>query len=526
MTTQRWRCLAWLAALPVLVAPIGDPDMWWHLSAAERLVESASWPKSDWLSFTLGGAAWSNFEWLAQLFFYLPYKLAGYAGLWILKIVLLGGILEWVWRRLLKQVDAPAAALGVALMSCALLPRADIRTELFSLIAFAWLLRFIEEKKDQIQPRRALVLAALFFCIWANLHAGFAYGLVLLALYIVGALIAKEKSAMPLFAGLLGGACGALINPYGIGVYTVLFSHATDSAALAQYIVEWGPLTVARKEQWPTILLVAGAVALLSRRWKKEPAGFVLALLIFGAAGIRHARLAAYFSLLAVPFVIAGLASESRRRWVPAVLAACALFAAALNWNTGLGRATVHAEYVPVKAAAFIERTFKNPAMHFYHPWGWGGFLGRDFVVFQDGRYIFHPLLVEAGQASAAPQLWQQFLQRHKIDVALMRNTGLTLPGRRRYPDGSERAFQRPYTLSFMPRSEWALIYFDAKALLFLRRTSANAQIIADLEYRYVRPGDRAALRDALARGEIDVALLERERARHARILSTLPDSL
>ena len=77
--------------------------------------------------------------------------------------------------------------------------------------------------------------------------------------------------------------------------------------------------------------------------------------------------------------------------------------------------------------------------------------------VFQDGRYIFHPLLMEAGEAARSPGAWQDFLDRHGIDAALMENLPLKVDG-------------RPYHVSYMPRKKWTPICSDDRALLFRRR--------------------------------------------------------
>jgi len=155
-----------------------------------------------------------------------------------------------------------------------------------------------------------------------------------------------------------------------------------------------------------------------------------------------------------------------------------------------------------------------------YEEWGWGGYIGwnlyPDYLVFQDGRYIFHSLLKEEAAAQASPEAWQSFLEAHGVQAALMLNLDWRLPTTRVYPDGSSKEFRRPYYALYMPKNKWALVYWDDKALLFVRRGAAPPAWLKAHEYLYARPHDDDALRDALSRGEIPRPKLDAEFLRHS----------
>lgn len=535
---DRWAAAAWIVSLPVLLLPVGDPDLFWHLSAARRIFEFAAVPRSDWLSFTMAGARWVDFEWLAQIIFYLIFLLNGLAGLLWFKAGMLVLAGSGVYALLSRcGLSSPVRAAGLAFWAAAMLPRSDIRTELFSHAAFAWLLTILEGRRLERKPPRAVpafALAVVFFGLWANLHAGFLYGLILVALYAGADLL--ERKDCNLAWGLLGGALGAMFNPYGIGVYGVLLRHAREVGEVSRYIAEWGPLNLLRPEHWPCWLLLAGAAAAL---WSARRSGRRVWLLpattlaVFALAALRHARLGAFFATAAVPLGLAlaakgGLIPKKKRTLelgAAVLLSAVALFTAGRGWSLGVFRRTHHTEYTPVLAA----RALEHPELlgrRLYHPAGWGGFLGFRFgprqPVFQDGRYIFHPLLLEAGEAVASPEAWRDFLDRYGIEVAMMENLPLELPNRRVYPNGSSRQFLRPYYLSYMPRERWALVFWDRKALIFARRGAVSRAFLEKAEYRLWRPGDAAARADALRRGEIDPGRLAEERDRHRRELERL----
>src|SRR5215510_13646382 len=65
-----------------------DPDIWWHLRNAEYLMQAHHLPNQDMYSFTVGGGAWMNHEWLAEVPFYLAFRADGLAGVTILWIAL------------------------------------------------------------------------------------------------------------------------------------------------------------------------------------------------------------------------------------------------------------------------------------------------------------------------------------------------------------------------------------------------------------------------------------------------------
>jgi hypothetical protein len=69
-----------LVCLLLLVAsrvnPLADPDIWWHLRNAQMLVQSGHFIHHDTWTFTVAGQPWINFEWLAELPFYIRLPVA------------------------------------------------------------------------------------------------------------------------------------------------------------------------------------------------------------------------------------------------------------------------------------------------------------------------------------------------------------------------------------------------------------------------------------------------------------------
>lgn len=556
-----------LACLPGLLLPLSNPDLFWHLSAARRMLELGGIPAADWLSATRAGSPWTDFEWLTQLLYMATFGAAGLLGLWLLKVLLMLAAAAVLWRTLsLYGLSIGYAAAGLALWSAGALARSDIRPELFSVLAFGLLLRALEARRlGRAAP--SPVWCVPLFGLWANLHAGFAYGLLLLGFYAAGEFLdsmagpsrpradgswrrrlrALWRGRLPvprpsLWMCLAAGLAGSFLQPFGLAPFKVLWEHWRQMETLSSYILEWGPIRLDNPWHWPywafLFLGFAAALAQLRRnRW--VPLGPLAALLYFGYAAAQHTRLAAYFATVSLPLALhwAGAARllpspSPLRRWVLAgAVVLCGGYSFWRGHSFGLLRSVFHDRFVPVAATEYLDRESRVlGGRPLYHPWGWGGYLGYRlhprYAVFQDGRYIFHELLAEAGAAVGSADEWQGFLDRYGIEVAVMENLPFMLATTRLYPDGTTKPFQRPYYVMFMPREGWALVHWDKKALVFVRRSAVPASWLKSAEFRFARPADDAALQEALSRREIPEQEVRAEFQRHEVLLSQLESAI
>lgn len=508
--------LATLAAcLPAALLPIANPDLFWHLSAWTRMRELGSVPKAEWLSWTLAGEPWVDFEWLSQAALGLAFSTGGLAGLWALKAALFA-VAVWRLGAWLKTygLGLEWRVAAVAVWAAGMLPRADIRPELFSVILFIELFRRLESWR---LTRRAPspIVTALAFAAWANLHAGFGYGLALAGVYTLAGLPPATLACAWL---------GTLANPWGWGIYRVLTSHAAAGAELA-FIREWLPADPVNRWRWVELALIPASLAAGAAAWRKGRRPHLVPSLVLAAlvvAGLRHARLMVYVVAAGVPLA-AGWASGAGlklgRSAATGLALALGLWTAWLGREYGLGTRVFEPRFAPERTAEYLfEERAALAAKRLYNPWGWGGYLGwrlaPAYRVFQDGRYLFHSLLSEGAKAVASPEAWQSFLASRGIEVAVLENIPLMLPSTRVYPDGTEKSIPRPYHVFYMPRERWALVHFDDKALVFARRDALPKEWLQAREYRWLRPFDGLALDDALSRREVPKPALERELAR------------
>ncbi|MBI3288829.1 MAG: hypothetical protein HYZ74_04855 [Elusimicrobia bacterium] len=532
MTASRRRLAAILLALPPLLVPLQNPDIFWHLSAGRWMAQNRAFPRLETFSFTFAGARWEDFEWLTQLLYYGMFSLLGMPGLWLLKVLLMAAC-AWISLRVVRLYGAgePWEAAAAVAWTAGALTHSDARPDLMSVLGLSVLLWMLERRRVGAAAWGAWENAAVFtlFAVWSNCHAGFAFGLALLASYCLGALSANpgDGGKPGQLAGALAAAvAGTLCNPYGVGPYAVMLQHWGARAELARHIQEWQPISFRNGFHWPLwpILALGFALLLKLRRSRRLPLGLCAATLYFAYNAMRHARLASYLNVAVVPLIVC-LARESGWLERPAakrvLTVVGVVYAGYLAWVMAMTpwSGAFVGRYVPRGAAAFMaqEKDALAP-LRVANPWEWGGYLG--FVlpghrVFSDGRYIFHPLLAATAEAAADAGKYQDLLARYGATAALARNTGARFASRKLYPGGATKVFLRPWYLASLPRERWALVYWDEQALLFVDRKAVPSRWLEEHDYRYVRPGDDAAFREAVALKEIPAERVRVEEERH-----------
>src|SRR5262249_7787642 len=131
-----------------------------------------------------------------------------------------GLVAELLRRRGMDPVPALIASLVSFLLASA---HWLARPHLFSMLFAVVLLLMLESDE-----RWALWLIGPMFALWANLHGGWAYGLIVLGAYIVGdaaewkwgADAARWRPRTRRHAVALGlAALGTLLNPYGLRLH-------------------------------------------------------------------------------------------------------------------------------------------------------------------------------------------------------------------------------------------------------------------------------------------------------------------
>jgi hypothetical protein len=353
-------------------------DFWHHLARGREIVARGQVVNSDLFTFTIHGQAIQDANWLMQVIYFRLFAWGGIAMVQLINAMLLAAAMLVLVRNC-KQASESLLA-SAAAGACAFLSLWQlllIRPQSVSLLLFVLLYWVLE----QIPRRKPLaILVPILMALWANVHGGFAIGLLLIAgfagaapletsihqgwhglvlwwgghsclpssLQVVAFLptertrihdrqeclphpktdknvYATNQSAAPYLQALVLGAAATLLNPYGWRIYQ--YVGVVASRASGRHVEEWLPPSLA---SWVGLAFAASVVGLvvlyrLARRW--PTAREFCLLLCFLPLACRSVRMLAWWWLIAAPILATLLAQtifskENRQEHPPSRAAA------------------------------------------------------------------------------------------------------------------------------------------------------------------------------------------------------------
>ncbi len=445
---------------------VTDPDIWWHLKTGEYISLHKSVPHTDRFSYTRAGEPWVAHEWLTDLLLYQIQRTIGFGGL----ILIFAAVLSAAFYPLYLRCGPAPYIAGVATLfaAWATTPIWGVRPQVLSfLLTSLWLL--ILERSDR-NPKLLWWTVPLTL-LWVNLHAGFALGLGVSALFLAGALLERflghsapnppwRMAASILFLDLFL----VPLNPNG----TRLFSYPIEtlrSTTMQNYIMEWASPNFHHVEYWPFLLIVLATFATLS--WSRLPVRprDLLLLLVSLYAGLVSIRLMPFYILIAVPVISRRLGVWPKTTRQPrhplqtlrvslnaAILLAMAIFAGIHVARVIQHQSQAEADQFPLRAVWFLQA--HPPAGPIFNHYDWGGYLiwklSPHTPVFIDGRadlygpQIFHDF-ADTYQLKGP---WRQTLQRWHVETVIVPPDSALATGLRSAPG-------------------WIISYQDAQAIIF-----------------------------------------------------------
>ena len=515
-------------ALCATLSPIRNYDYWWHLKTGDLILQTGSVPTSDPFSFTAPGAPWIDHEWLFQVLLFLAHQSVGPGFLVLLKAALFLGLTVLMARHLAREGHGPAGRaffLTLALAGAAF--RLDVRPELATLILVPLSVHLAMRARDggRTAPLYAIpILTALGI----NLHVGCLLIPVMILLGVPASLLTAEgrRFAPRLAATGLAAALAVGLNPAGFAVWGVPFHLRALLASLPWPNLEWVPPTFASVPIFFAALLVAGLVLLAGARHLDPIAG--PALILAGALALGHVRNVGLFCLL-LPFGLArparalvefaksralyrGLTGRESIRpgFILAVLVLVAgiplLLVLPPRVALGLG---IGSDNEPKGGVDFLER--EGIGRRLYNDVRFGGYLvwrrAPGTPVFIDGRNeLYGPLMREIAVAMEGPAAWKGLLEKHAIDAAFLRYPPELQKVHWTGPDGRKHAGVRAFSAAYFPSTDWALVFWDDDAMVFLKRGPDHDSVIARHEYQALNPDDWEFLRASVLIGRLDPA--------------------
>src|SRR6202171_4693907 len=471
LSTRRvFIAVLFLGILGMAARNVVDPDIWWHLKTGEWITQHRAVPRVDPFSYTRAGQPWIAHEWLSELGIYGLFRFAGAGGLIVAFAVIHCAAFFLLYLRCAtNRFVSGAITLWGALATATLW---GVRPQMISLLlASLWLLILERSERNQ----NLLWWTFPLLVIWVNLHAGFAVGLVVLGLFLLGELFEKMFASScttsnarlrALSLTLLLNLLLVPLNPNG----TRMFSYPLEtlrSKAMQGSIDEWASPNFHRLDQWPFLLFLLATLAVLAWSRARVRPRDVLLLSATAFAGLSSIRVVPLFVLVAVPIVSRGLesglgleySSTHHRAGGVAVLNGIILLAMAGFVSLHLAEVIqrqpqAETSHFPAGAVAYL--LAHPPAGPIFNHYDWGGYLIFKLYpvtrVYIDGRAdLYGDRLME--QRSATYYLtddWQQSLSQWRVRTVIVPADAPLARGLRRAPG-------------------WVQSYEDSKSVIFSR---------------------------------------------------------
>jgi uncharacterized protein YhhL (DUF1145 family) len=473
--------------LTLNLALVRPHDFWWHLRVGQWIVDHGRIPTVDLFSYTRLAEPYAyELWWLMQVTLYLLFQAGGLPLVILvhaLAITAAYGLLLGVNRHT-AQGDLRWAALATLGAAALGFDNLNVRPQMISILFFSLTLWLLERHAarhpaGRVGSERAGALWVLppLFALWANAHAGFLSGLLLLGTFVAARILEwlRGQRGFPrdlLAVGLLSGLA-ILLTPLGLGIVEALLG-IYRHPVVRWLVVEWMPPSAGERGGqlfFGFSLLLMGV--LLKSRYRPN-AWESIRLLLFGLLALTSRRNLLWFGFVAAPVLAAGFACWSLQSGRPGatrsgrpalnglILLLVGLLAlSSLPWlrpSLPLGekrRAYVHPE-TPVEAVNFLRS--QRAARRVFQPEDYGSYMiwaSPEIPVFIDPRFNLYPAeqWAELLALDWARYDWEAILDRYGVNTLFLQR-------------------QRQQLLIDAARASphWVQVYEDGQAVILERQ--------------------------------------------------------
>ena len=476
-------------------------------------------PFANTFSSTMPEHPWLLHQWVPATVYYLLESHGGIALLIIFKAILGACIFLVVYRNCNLLTGRPCYWAFLICTAACMMARVRFfeRPYMFSALFLAILYGMSLVRSRMMR----LLWIPLFMTIWANVHFEVLDGFVLMGCLVIGDWLEgrglffsnnletppywrrlEEKIGRASFLRYLIYGDGletsllisvflvlgsvTLINPNGIAVLVAPVYFYFDPF-WKWFIYELQP---ARGIQFWLLACYSGIFLVFQiLAWKDRRTGLLISSLVFGVVAFASQRGVLIFTIVSAPY-FAFLASKifsfpdgkySRAVWLTLPLLWLMLFKFVIyndgSFKFGIG---YYKPYYPLGLYKFMLE--KVPRQNLFNEMMYGGSIlwtiYPEFRPFVDGRgeaysmyfwkQVYFPL-------HRGDKEWKSIFRRYHVHAAIVANLNFC---------------PSPLAICLHSSPDWALVYFDNNTLLFLERTSQNAEVINEYEYRILWPGD------------------------------------
>ena len=456
------------AAIPLTQS---DGDLFAHLRLGELILEGGRLLRTGQLGLLSVGVPVVPTAWLGEVAFALAARVGGGSGVVLLAATMIA-LAHALVAGVLRRAPIPMSWVLLGVGGSLLLGASHwlARPHLASLLGAIGLLRILEAPV----PRRWAAVVPVMI-VWANAHAGFVFGLALIAAYVVGEAweawshgMAPDVRRRVLQRAGWGGlaALGTLVNPSGAALHRAVWASLTDPAVTATMDEALAPSfrTPADLAFLAALLLLLSAVG----RQRATPMGRGAQLVVLGsvAAALLSGRHIALFAVTGWPLAIRALAPRGAGTWAVRLRlddrrrlgghwAGVGLVLGSLLLVGGRGGRPMPIDPVrfPVEGGRALAQETPpeaRAALRLFTTWRWGGYLTW---ALPGARAFVDPLRFAAADVEAYGRIlqvearWAATLDDWGVEVALVPTAGRLAQALRSHPGWTCRRVDATATL-------------------------------------------------------------------------------
>ncbi len=276
-----------------------DPGVGRHLRTALEIVDTGRIPHTDPLSFTHGGQPWTDFEWAFEATLGELYRAGGLGLVCAFCYAIFAATLLGIYRLLLHSglsLSTTLLYIGIAFLTLHL--HFAVRPVLFTYLFMALV---VEVWHRRVAPLgRDWLFLPIIFAVWANIHSGWAAGLVFLVGSMAGRLLdriihgvtGEDAPLIPWIGLTLLCTFATWFNPWGWHLHKQVFLFATSYKSFALWDEYLPPNFGGPSMSAITVLFLLGVIVAaharsITPRWRWE---YVFPFLFFLYEGLKAQR--------------------------------------------------------------------------------------------------------------------------------------------------------------------------------------------------------------------------------------------
>lgn len=235
--------LLWFLIAVVLsalaLAPLSDPDLWWHLVVGRWILANGTVPVQDHWNEFAAGSPWIAYSWSNELLYAVAENFAALPGLLVLKLLLSVVLLLSLGHVFCRTAGNWLLGFALAIaVAAACWPYFGLRPQVISWLCCLGVLHFAERIRSGSHNKLDFVALFAIFTLWANSHITVVFGFIVLGFWLI-----NSKTLLLTPATKILCFVATLCTPYLGREWLTLFSKAGHPFS-HMYISEFQPANI------------------------------------------------------------------------------------------------------------------------------------------------------------------------------------------------------------------------------------------------------------------------------------------